>query len=63
MKGAAVRNRLKRQLRALIYTTRAVPLKSGLDLVVVIHPKTLPIQTASLQEELRRLCKQLGALA
>ena len=60
LKGAVVRNRLKRQLRAIIYT-RAFPLKSGLDLIVVIHPKTLPVAADALEQELLLLCRKSGA--
>lgn len=62
LKGATVRNRLKRQLRAIIYTGK-LPLKGGVDLVVVIHPPTTPVATTALKRELVQLCKHNGALS
>jgi len=62
MKGAAIRNRLKRQLRAIIYTG-GLPLKAGVDLVVVIHPPQIPVSTTALERELIQLCKRSGALS
>ena len=61
LKGAVQRNRLKRQLRALVYANQA-RLRSGFDLVIVAHPPTLPAPTASLQHALLSLCKKAGAL-
>ena len=60
LKGATVRNRLKRQLRAIVFQ-RTTPLRSGLDLVVVIHPKRIPTKTATLAQELLALCHRTGA--
>ncbi len=62
LKGASVRNRLKRQLRAIIYADR-FPLRSGRDIVIVIHPKELPADTRDLERELRQLCKRAGILS
>ncbi len=62
LKGAAVRNRLKRQLRALVYTKKPL-LRTGFDAVIVIHPKTIPSSSAMLKEELRILCKRLNILS
>ena len=60
MKGAVVRNRLKRQLReALRANERAF--RSGLDIVVVLHPEPPQTTTASLEKELLQLCKRSGA--
>lgn len=59
LKGATVRNRLKRQLRAIVQMQR-VPLKPGVDLVIVIHPRTIPATTKILEQELRVLCKRAG---
>ena len=60
--GAVVRNRLKRQLRTIVYD-RALPFRQGLDVVVVIHPVRLPAATDLLKTELIGLCKRAGALA
>ncbi len=60
--GAVERNRLKRQLRTILYA-RPLPLRSGLDVVIVIHPATLPAKTPRLEEELRTLCTRIGALS
>jgi ribonuclease P protein component len=57
-----VRNRLKRQLRTIVYGGR-FPLRLGLDMVVVIHPIRIPAATDSLRTELTGLCKRAGALA
>ena len=62
LKGASVRNRLKRQLRAILYTDR-FPLRSGRDIVIVIHPKELPAKTGHLKRELTHLCKRAGVLS
>ena len=62
MKGAVTRNRLKRQLRAIIYTNQ-LPLRAGFDLVVVIHPPRLPVSSVALEQELLRLCRRSGILA
>ena len=62
LKGAVVRNRLKRQLRDLIFN-QAFPLRVGLDVVIVIHPKQLPLASSELKQELHTLCKRTGSLA
>ena len=62
LKGAVVRNRLKRQLRTAL-SSEAISLRVGLDVVVVIHPPALPITTAELQRELWQLCRRLDALS
>ena len=62
LKGAVVRNRLKRQLRAVIQR-RGDGFRPGFDLVVVLHPKTIPAATAALETELVALCKRLGILS
>ena len=62
LKGAVVRNRLKRQLRTIVYG-RALPFRQGLDVVVVIHPARLPAATDALSTELIGLCKRAGALS
>ena len=61
LKGAVVRNRLKRQLRTLVYA-RDFPFRAGLDVVIVVHPKTPSAKTAHLEIELLTLCKKIGAL-
>ena len=60
LKGAVVRNRLKRQLRATIRANERV-FRPGLDIVVVLHPERLPAKTASLEREFLQLCKRSGA--
>ncbi|MBI3021092.1 MAG: ribonuclease P protein component [Candidatus Omnitrophica bacterium] len=62
LKGAVERNRLKRQLRAILYTQR-FPLRPGMDVVIVIHPKALSLSPTRMKDELRTLCKHIGALA
>ena len=59
LKGAAVRNRLKRQLRAILRSQER-QLRPGFDLVVVLHPPSPPVATASLQREFLALCKRVG---
>lgn len=61
LKGAVERNRLKRQLRTATYA-EGLRLRGGLDLVIVIHPKTLPAMTERMREELCALCRRTGAL-
>jgi len=60
LKGAVVRNRLKRQLRALLFSER-IPLRIGVDVVVVIHPPTPGVATPSLAKELLALCRAAKA--
>jgi ribonuclease P protein component len=59
LKGAVVRNRLKRQLRPIIQAQRA-SWRSGFDIVIVIHPKSLPVEAPALQRELTQLAKRAG---
>ncbi|MBI3997344.1 MAG: ribonuclease P protein component [Candidatus Omnitrophica bacterium] len=61
LKSAPQRNRLKRQLRAVIRTGPSF-LRTGLDLIVVIHPRTLPVKTTDLDQEFRLLCKRIAAI-
>ncbi len=61
-KGAVLRNRLKRQLKAIVYGKSSHPLQLGLDVVIVLHPPTLPVSAAKFQEELTRLCQRLKVL-
>lgn len=62
LKGAVIRNRLKRQVRGLIQSRQLV-LKPAWDVVIVIHPRKLPTTTAILTEELKKLCKRAGCLS
>ena len=62
LKGAARRNRLKRQLRAILSTDR-FQFRNGLDLVIVIHPVRIPTGTASLERELLTLCTRIGVIS
>jgi ribonuclease P protein component len=62
LKGAVERNRLKRQMRAIMFGTLP-PLRSGLDLLVVAHPRTIPAPTTAIEHELNALCKSLNVLA
>ena len=60
MKGAVVRNRLKRQLRAIL--TAQPPPRGGWDLVIVAHPKQVPVSSHRLQLELTALFRKIGVL-
>ena len=62
LKGAVVRNRLKRQLRAIV-RAQAQRLRQGIDLVVVLHPPDPTATTANLEHEFLVLCKRLGAVS
>ena len=59
LKGAALRNRLKRQLRAVIRAP-GTSIRSGFDIVVVLHPPAPPITTTNLKQEFLVLCKRVG---
>ena len=61
LNGAVVRNRLKRQLRA-IYRQQRRQLVEGYDLLVVIHPPSLPASSTQLQREFVSLCRRLDIL-
>lgn len=61
LKGAVVRNRLKRQIRALIYDQR-LPLRSGIDVVIVIHPPEGRADQSALKTELVQLCQRANIL-
>ena len=56
IKGAVVRNRLKRQLRAVLFSKEA-RLKPGWDVVVLVHPKTMPIPAREIVSDLLELCR------
>ena len=58
IKGATVRNRLKRQVRGILARHAAV-VPPGMDLVIVIHPKVTPTVTQQLEAELLSLCKKI----
>jgi len=62
LKGAVVRNRLKRQMRSLVGTGR-LPWRTGLDIVIVMHPSKLPISSTELKTELAHLCRRAGAIS
>lgn len=61
LKGAVVRNRLKRQLRAILFS-KSLPWRQGVDIVVVIHPEQLPARSASLEKELLNLCRRTNVI-
>ncbi len=57
-----LRNRLKRQLRALIYSD-ATRLPAGVDLVIVLHPAKTPIRSSRLEREMKLLCQKNPVLS
>jgi ribonuclease P protein component len=57
LKSAVVRNRLKRQLRAALFSDE-LPFGCGADLVVAVHPRTLPVGTEELRQEIAQLCQR-----
>lgn len=61
-KGAVVRNRLKRQIRAVVFGKR-LSFLHGIDILIVVHPPTRPASAALLESELRQLCHRLGLLS
>lgn len=62
LKGAVVRNRLKRQLRAVVFVPQC-PLREGVDLVLVIRHRAVGCTAAELKLELLALCTRLNVLA
>ncbi len=60
LKGAVLRNRLKRQVRAILNGTK---LRTGRDIVVVVHPPTFPVSSGTLRQELGQLCQRLKIAA
>ena len=62
LKGAVQRNRLKRQLRAIMASNR-FSWRGGLDIVVVLHPNPISQPAPKLEGELLRLCKRLRAIS
>lgn len=59
LKGAVNRNRLKRQLRSIVFGT-SLKFRPGFDVIIVAHPIRLPAKTNVMEEEVKILCKQLG---
>jgi ribonuclease P protein component len=62
LKGAVRRNRLKRQLRALIFSGPRPLFRPGLDIVIVIHPDRESVLAASFSNELDVLSRRLRTL-
>lgn len=54
LKGAVLRNRLKRQLRAVLRETQLIP-RQRVDIVLVLHPRQGRINTEALKKELCQL--------
>ncbi len=54
LKGAAVRNRLKRQLRAVLRIAQLSP-RQSVDIVLVLHPRKQTIESEHLAKELCQL--------
>jgi len=54
IKGAVVRNRLKRQLRAVLRTAQLIP-RQPVDIILVLHPRKQTIETEHLAKELCQL--------
>ena len=63
LKGAVVRNRLKRQLRGLLAPPRGLTLRAGVDVVIVAHPGTSSVRADALQRELAMLCRKAKILS
>jgi ribonuclease P protein component len=61
LKGAVVRNRLKRQLRVVLSAQQGL-FQPGSDVVIVLHPPRVPISTKALEKELRELCRRTNLL-
>jgi ribonuclease P protein component len=62
LKGAVVRNRLKRQLRGLLAPPKGLILKSGVDVVIVAHPAVPAVRAETLRQELVVLCRKAKVL-
>ena len=54
LKGAVIRNRLKRQLRAVLKEAQLVP-RQAVDVVLVLHPREGRIETERLKKEVCQL--------
>lgn len=63
LKGAVVRNRLKRQLRAIVFQSQHISFQNGLDIIIAIHPKDPDVSAQVLERELNGLCKRLKILS
>lgn len=61
MKGAVVRNRLRRQMRAVLQAQQQ-RLAAGYDLVIVLHPEPPRATSSQLEQEFIQLCKRLKLL-
>ena len=62
IRSAVARNRLKRQVRAIL-SGKTVCVRQGVDLVIVIHPPRPAIRSEALEVELKSLCRKVGALS
>ena len=62
LKGAVVRNRLKRQIRETVFASQ-FPLREGLDLVLVIRHRAVGSSATELKHELLTLCARLRVLS
>ena len=58
---AVERNRIKRQLRAILRGP-TLQLRPGADVVIVIRPTQRRADTPALERDMARLLKKLGAL-
>ena len=61
MKGAVVRNRLRRQMRA-VFQAHQDRLATGYDLVIVLHPMPPRATSSELEREFIQLCNRLKLL-
>lgn len=62
VRPAVVRNRLKRQVRAMLASPH-VSLRAGFDVVIVLHPPKSPVTSRVLEEELLNLCQKSSIIA
>ena len=58
LKGAVIRNRLKRQMRAIL-AGKVQRWPIGVDVVIVIHPKHSSLTSSELSVEFSHLCSRL----
>jgi ribonuclease P protein component len=63
LKGAVVRNRLKRQLRVVVRRAQPRLLARGMDIVIVVHPKQMPVTLEDLTVEFDRLSRRARIIA
>ena len=61
MKGAVERNRLKRQVRTVVFD-EGLPVRCGVDLVFVIRQRAKEAGQAVLSREISATCRKAGAL-